>query len=77
MCKFLLKIFFLSSAFLSAGGEGEVIFEENVCEEECSHHCHPRIRRRTPEEEHMWQERANASWPGKRDDNLIDAFLHQ
>lgn len=53
--------------------------DEIACEEECCqpprHHCH--LPRHTPEEEHLWHERADASWPGKRDDNLIDEFLHQ
>lgn len=77
MWKSLLRIILFSSAFLNAEGEEAIVFEENNCQEECHHHCHVRVRRRTPEEEHMWQERANATWPGKRDDNLIDTFLHQ
>lgn len=78
MWKSLLRIVLFSCTFLNAESEdSEFIFDEGACQEECSHPCHSQIKRCTLEEEHLWQERANASWPGKRDDNLIDRFLHQ
>ena len=76
MRKFLYGAALLSSAFLCGEGEEESAFEE-CAQETCRPHCHCRRRRPTPEEEYLWHERANASWPGKRDDNLIDEYLHQ
>lgn len=59
---------------------GEIAFEEDAVIEEkcegrhCRHYYHPEP---SIEEEHLWQERADSSWAGKRDDNFIDFFLHQ
>lgn len=57
----------------------DVAFEEPDCVEEegevrCHRHC--RAPRPTVEEEHLWQERSDNSWAGKRE-NFIDGFIHQ
>lgn len=78
MIKTLILAVLIGSS-LCAQEEEEIAFEEcgeqqcQPCPRRC---CHYR-RRPTPEEEYLWHERANSSWPGKRDDNLIDEFLHQ
>ncbi len=62
----------LSSAFLY--GDCEVV-EEECCDTPHHVRCHANFP--SVEEEYIWQKRAESEWAGKRDDNLIDAFLHQ
>ncbi len=52
----------------------DIAFEENEClEEDVECHRHRRAPRPTPEEEHLWGERTDASWPARRE-NFIDGF---
>lgn len=58
----------------------DVAFEEHECVEvegESRCHRHRRTPKPTVEEEHLWDERSDSSWAGKRDDNFIDSFLRQ
>lgn len=65
------------SSFLGAEECDEIAFEENECTDGQCQKRHYHLPEYNPEEEHLWQERSDSSWAGKRDDNLIDAFLHQ
>lgn len=69
---------------LSAGSSyadecNDIAFEEPECVEvegEVQHcHRHYRLRERNVEEEHLWQERSDSSWPSKREDEFINNFL--
>lgn len=56
----------------------DIAFEEPECVEEegevqCRRHYHLRVR--NPEEEQLWEERTDNSWPAKRE-NFIDGFMH-
>ena len=71
----------VNSSVLLADFEDEIAFEESdsveeQCEEEhpCTHHHYYKYN---PEEEHLWHERSDSSWPGKRDGNFIDTFIYQ
>lgn len=74
MSKILLIFLGICISPLVAEDCDEIAFDEECCSK--THHRHYRLPQ-TPEEEHLWQERSDASWAGKRDDNVIDAFLHQ
>lgn len=57
----------------------DIAYEENECVEiegEVRCHRHYHLPEHSVEEEHMWQERSDSSWAGKRE-NFIDAFIHQ
>lgn len=70
-------------SLLGADECDDIAFEENFIpqyeEEECEQgrRCRYPMQRPNPMEEHIWRERSDASWPNKRDDNIIDQFLHQ
>lgn len=78
--RFLVLSAMMMGSPLAADECDDIAFEEKTCVEgecEVKHRHHYHLPEYNPEEEHMWQERSDASWAGKRDDNFIDSFLHQ
>lgn len=74
------RIFFGIALFSGASYANEcsdIAFEDPECVEvEGEVRCHKRTRAPRPsiEEEHLWEERSDSSWPAKRE-NFIDGFI--
>lgn len=75
-----LSSLILVSPLFSEEEEGEIAFEENTFSEECDDENRPckRLRyqdRFNPEEEKLYEERNETSWPSKRGDPMIEQLL--